>query len=405
MISINTILKLLSLPIRLLWVIVKYPFLGGTNQKFRNDLKNSLKLIVFRFGLSLSVKDTAYLAKKSTQTVINSLKPSYPKLTNLNKYGKSYDASNVWIVEAENRSNSDPIIIYLHGGGYRLNTNPGHISSLLSAYHLLDEDKRKKTSILVLDYGLACHGHYVGSQVYELAATYKKLAAQGNTNLILMGDSAGGNLGVAFLQYLKQENDPKLPWPKSAVLISPWVKIVPDAYQLTPGHSYYENEKHDMLSASVARSEERKKSMFGGKNYANLLISPGNLPYKTSDWSDIPTFNKKGYSTFVIFGEHEIFRDDICEWTHYALKSPLEIPKQDSRGVFNPKVYEYKSSSDDEAYVDVVLEPWGIHVAPLFFEDEVTKKLEKQPNLKLKDLDEDKFLGTVKIAQFLNDTL
>lgn len=405
MVSLNTILKLLSLPIRLLWVVLKYPFFGGANLKFQNDLRNSLKLTIFRFGLSLSVKDSAYLAKKSTQQVINNLKPIYPRLTNLNNYGKSYDKLNVWLVEAENRTKSDPILIYLHGGGYRLNTNPGQVEALLSVYHLLDEEKRKKTSVLVLDYSLTCNGHYVGTQVYELAATYRKLASDGNSNFVLMGDSAGGNLAITFLQYLKQQNDPKLPWPKSAVLVSPWTKIVPDAYQLSPGHSYYENEKYDMLSATVARSVERRQAMFGGENYADLLKSPGNLPYKTSDWSDIPTFNKKGYSTFVIFGEHEVFRDDICEWTKYALKSPLTIPRQDSKGIFNSKVYEYKSSGVDEAYIDVVLEPWGIHVAPLLFENEVTKLLEKQPNLKLKDLDEKKFLGTFKIALFLNEVL
>lgn len=69
----------------------------------------------------------------------------------------------------------------------------------------------------------------------------------------------------------------------------------------------------------------------------------------------------------------------------------MTIPRQDSKGIFNSKVYEYKSSGVDEAYIDVILEPWGIHVAPLLFENEVTKLLEKQPNLKLKDLDEKKF--------------
>lgn len=76
--------------------------------------------------------------------MINNLKPIYPRLTNLNNYGKSYDKLNVWLVEAENRTKSDPILIYLHGGGYRLNTNPGQVEALLSAYHLLDEEKRKK---------------------------------------------------------------------------------------------------------------------------------------------------------------------------------------------------------------------------------------------------------------------
>ncbi|KAI5957717.1 hypothetical protein KGF57_002983 [Candida theae] len=405
MVSVTTILKLLSLPVKLLWVVLSYPIFGGANLKFKNNLRNSLKLTIFRFGLSLPVKDSAYLAKKSTQQVINSLKPVYPRLTSLPSYGKSYDKLNTWVVEAENRSKSDPLVIYLHGGGYRLNTAPAQVESLLNAYYLLDEEKRKKTSILVLDYSLTCHGHYVGTQVYELAATYRKLVAEGNDNFILMGDSAGANLGIAFLQYLRQEKDSNLPWPKSAVLISPWVKIVPDAYQLTPGHSYYDNEKYDMLSGTVARSAERRQAMFGGENYADLLKSPGNLPYKKSDWSDIPTFNNKGYSTFVLFGEHELFRDDIREWTQYALDSPLTVPKQDSKGVFDPRIHEYKTTGQNGAFIDVVLEPWGIHVAPLLFENDVTKALEKQPNLKLKDIDERKFLGTVKIASFLNQVL
>ena len=405
MISLDTIFKVFKLPINIACVILKYPFFGGSGLKFKNDLRNSIKLTVVRFVLSLSLKDSVYVAKKSTQQVINGLKPAYPRLTNLNNYGKSYDKLNVWLVEAENRSKTDPIIIYLHGGGYRLNTNLDQVKSLLNAYYLLEEEKRKKTSVLCLDYSLACYGHLVGTQLHELAATYRKLASQGNTNFVLMGDSAGGNLAITFLQYLKQENDSALPWPRSTVLVSPWTKIVPDAYQLTPGHSYHDNEKYDMLSGSVARSPERRKGMFGGENYADLLKSPGNLPYNASDWSDIPTFNNKGYSTFVIVGEHELFRDDICEWAKYALKSQLIVPKQDSRGIFNPKLYEYKSSGNDEAYIDVVLEPWGIHISPLLFEDEVTQQLEKQPSLTLKDLDQDKFLGTAKIALFLNEVL
>jgi len=405
MISLDTIFKVFKLPINIACVILKYPFFGGSGLKFKNDLRNSIKLTVVRFVLSLSLKDSVYVAKKSTQQVINGLKPAYPRLTNLNNYGKSYDKLNVWLVEAENRSKTDPIIIYLHGGGYRLNTNLDQVKSLLNAYYLLEEEKRKKTSVLCLDYSLACYGHLVGPPLHELAASYKKLVSEGNTNFVLMGDSAGGNLAITFLQYLKQENDPALPWPRSTVLVSPWVKIVPDAYQLTPGHSFYENEKYDMLKGSISRGGERRKGLFGDSNYADLLKSPGNLPYNASDWSDIPTFNNKGYSTFVIVGEHELFRDDICEWAKYALKSQLIVPKQDSRGIFNPKLYEYKSSGNDEAYIDVVLEPWGIHISPLLFEDEVTQQLEKQPSLTLKDLDQDKFLGTAKIALFLNEVL
>ena len=35
-------------------------------------------------------------------------------------------------------------------------------------------------------------------QLNQLISTYKNLIYQGNTNLILMGDSAGGNLAITF---------------------------------------------------------------------------------------------------------------------------------------------------------------------------------------------------------------
>lgn len=79
-----------------------------------------------------------------------------------------------------------------------MNTAPDQLESVLSIYHLLEKDKREKTSVLVLDYSLACRGHYIGSQLYELAATYANLDLDGNNNIILLGDSAGGHLAITF---------------------------------------------------------------------------------------------------------------------------------------------------------------------------------------------------------------
>ena len=383
---------------------LKYPIFGGVNQKFKNSLGNSLKVELCRFALTLSVHDSALIANRTTQLVINGLKPLYPRLTKLNKYGEKYDGQSFWLVEAENRSKSDPIVVYLHGGGYFINTSPSQVESVLSMYHLLDEDKRQRTSILVLDYRLACHGHLVGSQLYELVATYDKLVSEGNDNFVFIGDSAGGNLAIAFLQYMRKEKNPKLPWPRSTVLISPWVKLVGDKHQFTKGHSYHDNEKHDMLSSHFAKDPRRQVQLLGDRNPADLLISPGNVPYKTSDWKDIPTFNNKGYSTFVILGEHEVFRDDILDFAKYAVGSTLVPQSQDSGNIFNPKVHEYESRGVDDAYIDVVVEPWGIHDSVLFFEG-IIQKLEKDPLLKLSQLDDAKYFGIVRITKFLNKTL
>ncbi|KAG5418508.1 hypothetical protein I9W82_004036 [Candida metapsilosis] len=393
------------MPLRLLWVVVKYPIFGGVNEKFKNSLINSLKMEVFRAALTLPVKDALYAGIMSNHFIINKLlKLQYPGLTKLNNYGKRFDKQSIWLVEAENRSKSDPIIIYSHGGGYFLETQPSQIESLLGFYYLLDEEKRKRTSILVIDYKLVGQGSLIGDQLYEIAATYKKLAAEGNDNFVLMGDSAGGNLSVVLLQYLKQQKDPKLPWPRSTVLISPWMKIVPDEIQRTPGHSFHENESRDMIQTQIF-GHERHIELLGNKNAADLLISPGNAEYKLSDWSDIPTFNSKGYSTFVITGEHETLRDDILEWAKYAVKSPLVPQKQDSRGSFNARVHEYKTDGQNGAYVSVVVEPWGVHDSVLFFESDIIGKVKKNPHLQVGTLDKVQYFGVTRIVDFLNKTL
>lgn len=410
MVSITGFLIVLSLPLRLLWVAIKYPLDGrAKGGKYHSSLVKALKLEVCKFAISLSVLDSSFLALASTNFVINTfIKTLHSSLTTLNNYGKRYDKQSFWIVEAEERFNSDPIIIFCHGGGYFLETQPQQIESLLSIYYLLDEEKRRRTSILVLEYGLACHGHLIGTQVYELAATYTKLASEGNDNFVLMGDSCGGNLLIVFLQYLKQQQQqaPKLPWPRSLVLISPWIKLVPDEFQLTPGHSYHDNEQYDMVQASFMLDRKRQSDLFGNTSYANLFISPGNVEYKVSDWCDIPTLHGKGYSTFVIAGEHEIFRDDILEWAKYALNSSLQPPKQDSGGRFNSKIHQFKNGdddNDDNAYVELVIEPWGIRESAIFFEANALALIEK--GVQLKDLDTVEYFGTVKIAQFMNKTL
>lgn len=404
MISLNGIVQLFGLPFRLLWCLLKYPFFGGINGIYKNNLRNTLKLTFYRFGMKISVKDSAYLTPTSSQSVIDKLKSLYPKLTNLNSYGKSFDKQSIWLVEAENRSKSDPIIIYLHGGGYFMNTAPDQLESVLSIYHLLEKDKREKTSVLVLDYSLACRGHYIGSQLYELAATYANLDLDGNNNIILLGDSAGGHLAITFLQYLKQEKEPKLPWPKSTILISPWLKVIPDTNQYNPGSSYVDNDDYDMLHSSCFQDIVRQDLLLGGTNPADMLISPGNLPYKSSDWSEIPTFNAKGFSTFVILGEREVMRDEILKWLKYAVRSPIQH-NQDSQGTFNSKVHEYKSNGDKEAYIEIVVEAWGIHDAAMFFENEIIKSLEEKPQLKLSQVDDKKYFGVVRTTKFLNRVL
>lgn len=81
---------LLSIPIKLLAVLLKYPFAGGVNKKFKYDLLNSLKLILYRTALHMPVRESALLSIMSNHFIINKLiKNLYPTLTKLPSYGKN----------------------------------------------------------------------------------------------------------------------------------------------------------------------------------------------------------------------------------------------------------------------------------------------------------------------------
>lgn len=137
----------------------------------------------------------------------------FPRVTQgLNNYNVRYDKNSIWIVEAKNRSKDDPIIIYLHGGGYYCQTAPTQAQSLLAIYSLVEPSKREKLSVLFLDYSLASYGNELLTQLHELTATYTRLAKEGNTDFRFIGDSAGGHLSTTFTQYLYKEQNPELPY-------------------------------------------------------------------------------------------------------------------------------------------------------------------------------------------------
>ncbi|RCK65002.1 putative steryl acetyl hydrolase mug81 [Candida viswanathii] len=411
MISLTTIGIFLTLPVKLLWVAIKYPFVGGVNNKFKSDLASSLKLTIFRSALGFPIRDKGTLSVISNDTVINSvIRKQYPNLTSsLNNYGKRYDENSIWIVEAEGRAVTDPVIIFIHGGCFVFEACQEQIESLLSSYYLLEPRNREKVSILFIDYKLASKGCHVPQQLDQVVETYGRLVSEGNNNFITMGDSAGGNLAITFLQRLKtDESLCGFPVPRSTIMISPWTKLVPDSGDYEAPHSLHVNSMHDMMQARHYRQmfdTDEIDVMFGDNEYRSLTVSPGNCTYKTSDWEDIPTFHEPGYSTFVILGEDETMRDDILTWAKYALGSSLAPPLRGSNGVWDPEVHEYFRDEKDSAFVEVVMEPQGIHDAFFIFENGILGELEKGKKVSVEELDKVKYFGTIRVVEFLNRVL
>ena len=56
-------------------------------------------------------------------------------------------------------------------------------------------------------------------------------------NVVVVGDSAGGNLALALTRYLLENNIPHLPPPGSLVLVSPWPDLLTSRADLTSSHT------------------------------------------------------------------------------------------------------------------------------------------------------------------------
>ena len=98
MISIQGLVILLSIPIKLLIVLLKYPFVGGINPKFRNSLIGSFKMTIYKTALTIPVRDSGLFSIMSNYFIINKLiKTLYPTLTSLPNYGKKYDKQSYWL--------------------------------------------------------------------------------------------------------------------------------------------------------------------------------------------------------------------------------------------------------------------------------------------------------------------
>ncbi len=111
------------------------------------------------------------------------------------------------------RTNPETVILFLHGGGYSF--YPRGFYDGLSAMLALSA----KARVFALDYRLSPE-HRFPSQLVDAANAYEWLLAAGipPSRMVVAGDSAGGNLTLSLLLFLRES---KLPPPALAVCLSP----------------------------------------------------------------------------------------------------------------------------------------------------------------------------------------
>ncbi|CAN3353541.1 hypothetical protein DICA3_A07294 [Diutina catenulata] len=343
---------------------------------------------IYHWMINLRPSTLLYLLERNHSRIAGSLPD----------YGTFYDAHSYWLVKQPDRVESDPIVIYLHGGAFTFQATPNHLEAIVAIQQLVTPEKQRKLSILVVNYKLAGHGYPNPIQLKQLGQTYENLVRENNNNFILLGDSAGATLAITHLQQLRANQKVlPLPFPKAVILVSPWVKLYPDVDDYKPGNAYFENSSRDYLSWTALKSRRRLRLVVGDSKVESLTISPGNCPPNHDDWM-IPTLE----NAFVSVGEDELLRDDTLEFCQYALGVPVELDSfrnNDSKGVLQPQ-HEYLLNKDR---VQLHVEPWGVHDSILLEGSDILSELNdgKRPS----DISAEKYFTIPKVAAYLDRVL
>ena len=184
----------------------------------------------------------------------------------------------------------DKVILYTVGGGY--------VSGSCSDHRALVAKITKGSGVttLLFDHRLAPEEPFPAA-LDDTVTVYRWLLTQGvsPSNIVIVGDSAGGGLCLATLLALRDQN---IPLPAAAVALSPWTDLA-----LT-GESY-----RTKLNASIdppGMSVVCSKYYVGENEPRHSLISP-----LYGDLHGLPPL-------FICVGTHETMLDDS---THFAEKA------------------------------------------------------------------------------------
>ncbi|KAH3684055.1 hypothetical protein WICPIJ_004957 [Wickerhamomyces pijperi] len=217
----------------------------------------------------------------------------------------------IWFVEAVDRKPSDPVIVFLHGGGYVSGLNPLFMIFLTKFYKAANDEK---LSILMLDYSLATSkkGKFP-TQLKEAILLYKELQ-KSCTNISLLGDSAGGHLALNLIRHNQYASETdKVPVieefisPNRLILISPWLNPT-----LNHKDRHVDKFTHYFSIGAVnvfQRYHERPQVNYSSDNAFQQLLP----------------------STLVIYGSNEALRGDIEEF--------IEVNQREKKiGVLSSKI-------------------------------------------------------------------
>jgi epsilon-lactone hydrolase len=191
---------------------------------------------------------------------------------------------------------TDRALLYLHGGGFVLGVTPQHLR-LVS-----DLVQNLSMRALVVDYRLAPEYPFPAA-LEDCISAYRWLRERGipSENVVVAGDSAGGNLTIAMLMKLRDAGERM---PAAAACLSP-VGALPTARVRS------EVPRDPLLHPRAMKLYD--SSYVGGSDPQDPLISP-----VLGDWRGLPP-------VLIHAGGDEILLDDATRMAATATAAGVEM--------------------------------------------------------------------------------
>ena len=221
------------------------------------------------------------------------------------------------------------VVLVVHGGGF--------IMGLINVYrnlHKAYSDAANGAAVAVVDYRTAPQFTYPAAHD-DVYSAYEFLLGLGYAagDIVLVGDSAGGNLVLSLLLKLK---DAGQALPAAAAVISPWTDLN------ASGASYRENYNKDVVFG-------RKKGVFCEEKFANFL-NCGIFSYAAdADRNDpylSPVYGAYGGMPPILItvGEHEMILDDSLTVAQKIEQAGSSVKLIVGSGMFHNYPLRYKLS-------------------------------------------------------------
>lgn len=316
------------------------------------------------------------------------------------------------------KGNADTVLLlHMHGGAYWLGTaqesgmSAGFCRDLLAKVH---GRPGAPTLVFQVEYRLArvndfTHGSYPAALLDAVTSYLYLVRVCGfrPENIILSGDSSGGNLALALCRYLRDENIEEQPG--SLLLLSPWCDVSRSHSGPLPAPNPFSttvlNSMTDIIDGSTLYRNSAVCPLLGhlpaSEAYSNAYLSPVSLQLLAPDMRP-PDWGFRGFPkrVFISTGDAELNYEQhltlahrmaagtvrgapeysnsnmprtwdarVCTWREAYPRNPTWLEKQE-RLVQDGPVVEALPKEERVVTLDDTVD--GVHILPLlkWFEPE-----------------------------------